>query len=259
MTWFTGGEDGGASVTDAAFTIPLGSQSSEQQRLVQCGQMTPFGSAGQEVEGALREVVGAPLVGGGGVERTSEGRAQSDVVSSSSGGVADYPAVGERGGESLTNSESGAVEGSGVTAVSSGLRLCSEGFDGLFEDSAVPERPAGKKRAAGNGPGRKGKGKGRAKKVLTEENENESLDCSFERNGCVLLQEVGAMGEFSSGGVGREEEEVGSVGSDGWMPTREEVEAMEREMMEGEEEGEGEGESTEYSTDEELGPGMCYR
>ena len=128
-----------------------------------------------------------------------------------------------------------------------GLRLCSEGFDGLFESqsSVVPLK---KKGVSPLGAQRKGKER---KRSIGHHSVRESDD---------VRSEIGGGGERSDGALGEDvrgvdgEEEVG----EGWMPTREEVEEMEREMMEEKndwQEEEEEDGSTEYSTDEELGAG----
>ena len=168
---------------DAPFALPSSSLlTSEQQKLIQSGHMTPFGTS----------ELATP---------TTDSQQESG-----DGDVTQF------------SSESG-------PSSSAGLRLCSEGFDGLFETPTPSLSPRKIVRKKGQGSaelvGQK-KRKGKEKK---------SADLADDGDGCD-----GASGE------GVEEGE--------WMVTREEVEAMEREMFE-----ETREESTDYTTDEELGAG----
>ena len=133
---------------------------------------------------------------------------------------------------------------------SSGLRLCSEGFDGLFEvQTPVPVtksvRKKGGKGASPSDGHRKGKGKAKMKGSHVVDGE--------EGSGVLVESRVcgGDPGEGGREAVG--EDGTGELGED-WIPTREEVEEMEKEMAE---EGWGEEEDTEYTTDEEMGAGVC--
>ena len=195
----------GGVARDAAFTVPMTSWSSDQQKLIQSGHMTPFGTS---------DLTTTDLVGG------------------------------REGESSLEKSNETA------TLTSSGLRLCSEGFGGLFDVQvpAVSSSVARRKGKSPQGARRKGKGRDKSREVGGEGRDRVSVE------GDVC---EGASGEGASGeGVrGEAVEEVE------WIPTREEVEELEREMEEeggwGEEEDEDD-KSTEYSTDEELGAGTLY-
>lgn len=149
------------------------------------------------------------------------------------------------GSEPMEGGEGGSVIVSDEAAPSSsGLRLCSEGFDGLFEVQAPPvsvTKSVRKKRGKGASPSggeRKGKGKAKMKGSCVVDGE-EGGDVLMERRVC--------------GGDPGREDGTGELGEE-WIPTREEVEEMEKEMAG---EGWGEDEDTEYTTDEEMGAGGC--
>lgn len=180
------GNEGGV-VSDTTFSIPSYSWSSDQQKLIQSGHMTPFGT--------------------------------SDTNT----------APAPQGGEMETS----VTEVSSVTAAanSSGLRLCSEGFDGLFEGQSTAVNQDSRKVLSGRGR------KGKERKRLARTPSISSEVCE------------GVSGEGVRSEVGEEEEE--------WMLTRDEVEDIDRAIAEEtgwrEEEEDG---STEYSTDDELGAGI---
>ena len=173
--------------------------------MIQQGHMTPFGTSHTE----------STAEGGG---KGSEGKSSDSPAAVGRDGC--------RGGEASS---------------SSGLRLCSEGFDGLFEVQTPPSKPA-KKMASSWSVSGKGKGKenvrGSRERQLGEERREE--------------REVG-RGRGGEAEVGEGEEEKGDMEED-WIPTKEEMEWMSREV-----EGDWREDmtSTEYSTDEELGPGTC--
>ena len=189
------GENGG--VSDAMFAIPSSSTlTSEQLKLIQTGHMTPFGTSELTTP-----------------SQQNHERSHND------------PGLSQDSGNAVASSSSSVPS-------SSGLRLCSEGFDGLFDNPSPSPRKVVRKKSRVS-PEQKKTKKGKEKK------RTDSVDGVGD----------GCEGEGARGG---EEGE--------WAPTREEVEAMEREMTEDNdwedkevEEGE---ESTEYTTDEELGAGM---
>ena len=199
---------------------------------------------------------------------------------------------GQSGADERTGTQpSGVEEVNGLVkldetapSTSSGLRLCSEGFDGLFEVRSTPTCTSGQtvRRKGLSPPGvrRKRKGKERSTESHVVDGDEVLVKSGGASGGDV--REVGSEGasgeevrEVGSGGASGEDvrevksggasgEEVGSGGASGedvrevgdeWMPTREEVEQLEREMVE---EGWEDDRSTEYTTDEELGAGTEY-
>lgn len=198
---------GEGGVSDAMFAVPSSSMwTSEQQKLIQTGHMTPFGTS---------ELTPPPQP-----EPSNDNDPSISRVS---------------GGDPAPSTSS--IPGT------SGLRLCSEGFDGLFEDPtpSLPPRKVARK-------------KGQVSPVTGDQKKTKK------GKGKKRVELVGG-GECEAG----EGVRVGEEGGE-WVPTREEVEAMEREMTEendwenvegGEEEEEEEEEgSTEYTTDDELGAGI---
>ena len=204
--------EGGGVVNDAMFAVPSSSSSSsswssEQQKLIQSGHMTPFGTS---------ELTTPPP--------SEQERSDNHVSWSQDSDV----------GTALTSSS---------LPSGSGLRLCSEGFDGLFENLAPSPRKVVKKKGQVSPEEEKKKTKkGKEKKRVHLVGDNGDVGDNGE--GCAV-GDNGVVGDGCEGGEGE------------WVPTREEVEAMEREMIEDndwQEEKEDEG-STEYTTDEELGAG----
>lgn len=185
-------------VNDAAFTIPsMSSWRSEQQKLIETGHMTPFGTSDQSSTGSQTTTRAAV-----------DGLQESNDITTASGDNR------------------------------SGLRLCSEGFDGLFEDqsTSLVRKSLTKKKSLELTLTKKKKGKEKKRPMSS-----------------------GAGEGVSVSGEGGEED------GDVWMPTRDEVEQLEREMaeesgrvggdeMEGGDKDDDDG-STEYTTDEELGAG----
>ena len=256
---------------DAAFSVPMSSWSSDQQRLIQSGHMTPFGSSRlNEKDGILLSssvysihhcslciihctyihtcIHVCMYVHVCCIIHLVLGELSVAIAEEKFGKKV---AVGE--GESVDKSGETEVENRTemAAATSSGLRLCSEGFGGLFEaqTASALSKPVRKKGASPPGARKKGKGKQKARDPPQVVNGDERLSVSGREEGGVWS---GASGEDWKREAGDE-----------WMPTREEVEQLEREMAEeswregGEEEGEEEG-STEYTTDEELGAGTVY-
>ena len=156
-------------------------------RLIQTGQMTPFGTSN-----------------------------------------ADTPSLPE---ERERETNDGGQSSASVAGSSSGLRLCSGGFDGLFEDQGATDKRDSSKGVSGRGR------KGKEKKRPTET-----------RSVSEVCED--ASGEGVRGKVGEEEEE--------WMLTRDEVEGIDRAIAEETSWREDDNEcgSTEYSTDEDLGAGV---
>ena len=139
------GESSGESTSkDVAFGIPMTGESSEQQKLIQMGHMTPFGSSIGETLGPQLEERGAPPI-----DVSSDSvRTDSLVVASSAEHVGDRETTEEGGKQKQT----------------SGIQLCSDGFDGLFSDPSLPsvKRKSPPQTDKGKGKG-KGKGRERAK------------------------------------------------------------------------------------------------
>ena len=188
-------------VSDALFAVPSSSSwSSEEQKLIQTGHMTPFGTS----------------------DLTTPPQPDLRVIEN---GTDISPDLRDPSRSSL------------AVASSSGLRLCSEGFDGLFQDPSPSLPPRRRKSRVSPASGDRKKKKGKEKKRVGS------------TEGCDECEGVAGEG-MREGGVEGE-----------WMPTRKEVEAMEREMAEHNDwndDEEGEDESTEYSTDEEMGAGITY-
>ena len=125
-----------------AFGIPMTGQSSEQQKLIQTGHMTPFGSSvGETVEPLSQEEGGTPANSG---SSDSVGTG-SPTVASSSEHVRDR----EKAEESVKQKQT------------VGIQLCSDTFDGLFSD--LPLLPSAKIRTPPRLDKGKGKGKGKGK------------------------------------------------------------------------------------------------
>ena len=197
----TAGENGG--VSDAMFAIPSSSMlTSEQLKLIQTGHMTPFGTS---------ELTAPP--------QQDQERSHND------------PGLSQDSGNAVASSSSSVPS-------SSGLRLCSEGFDGLFDNPTPSPRQVVRKKS------RVSPVAGEQKKTKKGKDKKRTDSVDGVGDGCE--------GEGVRGG------EEGKWPE--WAPTREEVEAMEREMAEEndweDKEGEEGEDSTDYTTDEELGAGM---
>ena len=247
-----GGE--GDATSDAAFSLPSSSHmNSEQLQLLQAGHMTPFGTTSDPA---------TPLPQDNCSRETDCDNTQSSTND-------DLRSSDPKIDQNSTN-----VDVS-VPSTRSGLRLCSEGFDGLF-DTPTPSLPPPAARKVVRKKGvpslRKGKGK---RRVVSADCDGEG--CRGDGEGAIGDGEgaigegaIGAIGEgaigagegaIGEGAIGAGEGAIGNgegaigEGEGDWMPTRAEVEEMEREMAEYNRNGEEDG-STEYSTDEEMGAGI---
>ena len=120
-------------------------QSSEQQKLIQTGHMTPFGSnVGETVEPLSQEEEGGTPANSGSSDSVGTG---SPAVASSSEHVRDRKKAEESRKQKQTV----------------GIQLCSDTFDGLFSDQPLlPKRRTPPRPDKGKGKG-KGKGKEPAK------------------------------------------------------------------------------------------------
>ena len=253
----------GDATSDAAFSLPSSSHmNSEQLQLLQAGHMTPFGTTSDPA---------TPLPRDNCSRETDRDNTQSSTND-------DLRSRDPKIDQNSTNVD---------VSTRSGLRLCSEGFDGLF-DTPTPSLPPPPARKVVRKKGvplserrRKGKGK---KRVVSADSDGEGCRGAGEGaigEGCrgatgdgegaigegAIGNGEGAIGEGCRGAIGDGEGCRGAIGDgegaigDGegdWMPTREEVEEMEREMAEYNGNGEEDG-STEYSTDEEMGAGKYTR
>ena len=213
----------GDETSDAAFSLPSSSHmNSEQLQLLQTGHMTPFRTTSDPA---------TPLP----QDNCSRETDRDNTQSSTNGDL--------RSSDPKIDQNSTIVDVS-VPSTRSGLRLCSEGFDGLFDTPtrSLPPPAAARKVVRKKGvplSERRRKGKGK-KRVVSADSDGE-----------------GAIGD-GEGAIGDGEGAIGE-GEGDWMPTRAEVEEMEREMAEYNGNGEKEDGSTEYSTDEEMGAGKYTR
>ena len=264
---YVAGGAGGGSVEeeDTVMSLHRNLWGSDQQTVLQPGPRTP--------SGLIRHAEG-------GVTFSKEGMATHLSL-----GLGEHPATVAREGRvgvametstgtRLERSVDGVPSGNGSSSLlgvdgrrASGLRLCSEGFDGLFETNLTPTRsPLNKKLSHNSSSRRKGKERARESSCLPAnlDSVSETVECGVASKEREREGSVEGRGRRREGGEGERGEE------DDWVPTREEVEALEREMMEeGEEWEEGQGEegqgveeeevSSQCSTDEELGPGKLLR
>ena len=139
----SGEPSGEPSAKDIAFGIPMTGQSSEQQKLIQTGHMTPFGSSvGETAEPPPRE-------------QGEEGPPASSGTSDSIGTCAPIVASSSERARTQERAEEGIGQKQAV-----GIQLSSDTFDGLFSDLPLPSAKRGAPPRPDKGKG-KGKGKGK--------------------------------------------------------------------------------------------------
>ena len=238
---------------DEAFSIG-GSQSSEQQRLIQLGQLTPFGGRVDEENGGNDETV----------QMMADSQVSSlHIPSSESGSVASAKSVllptGSEQSEQSNVQEGQGGSNKGQTSLGQ-IQLSSDSFDGLFSD--LPVVPRKKTSGVRSSKGKEKAGSATVRKRSRTPDDRERLktpdshevsqgtqqlahDSGVERDSVECISSSPSMfggsdflpefGRVSNG------EREGSVCSDEYVPDRTDLE-------EAEESGE-----SEYYTDEELG------
>lgn len=201
---------------DVAFGLPLtteGGVLSEQQRLIQTGQLTPFGGRVDEVKPSSSQLELIPP--------------SDEILSSNTVGTDPGPSSGLSslmkqeasisGQESLKESEKSVPS----------IQLCSDSFDGLFSDPAVrmDHRDVTKNR----------KRKGRA----GSESRSATSSLQGEINSSVSMSDSKSSSDIIEPNMENEDLEY-----DGWMPTISDLEGSDSDHHSTE---------SEYYTDEELG------
>ena len=232
---------GEGSTPDVAFGIALGEQSSEQQRLIQTGQITPFG--GRVEEATLDEGTTDSL------RQTSDLTSEPapvehppmEPISSCSSNSQETDSLSSSSFQSDRTCSSQAVDpnrhskdvNSTVEEEGKGhLQLSSDGFDGLFAEVKPAPSPAPlKKKTGGVKSESSGKGKQRIKLAIAGASGVQEESVSVLGLQKKALEAGSESWESLSDGLGPDGGE--------WVPS------------EGEEEEES-GES-EYFTDEDLG------
>ena len=247
LFFYTGDNDraGEGSTPDVAFGIALGEQSSEQQRLIQMGQITPFGGRVEEAtldEGtvdSLRQMSGLTSVKAAKLAPVEH--PPTEPISSCSSNSQETDSLSSSSFQSDRTCSSQAVDpnmhskdvNSTVEEEEKGhLRLSSDSFDGLFAEVKPAPSPATLKKKTGGGKSESsGKGKQRIKLAIAEASGVQEESVSVLGLQKKALEAGSESWESLSDGLGPDGGE--------WVPS------------EGEEEEES-GES-EYFTDEDLG------
>ena len=181
--------------SDVAFSLPQSTDDgflSEQQKLIQTGHLTPFGSRVDEGKSSSSEL-----------EVTL-----SDDIASTTAGVEPGPSSGQSTLTKLDGPESQRE----MEKSAPSIQLCSDSFDGLFSDPlARLDRNGGAKR----------KGKSRAT------SESRSVSSSLQddlTSSSVSVSESKSSGDVLEASVKSEE-----FGYDGWMPSISDLEASDSE------------------------------